>query len=949
MSVAPAKTLVARFALISFVTVAMGSPLDARRGAAPRMRGSAQPAAVTPEAAASADRSLEYLRRVMDQYHNRFPVYDDVSSPGNHFHEWAKIPGESAPVTMNGTWTTDPHSGASAIRCAFARTGAPFDYGGFYLLNGTLTGHDVSPRANFGDVPNAGINLSGAVRLTFWARGAVGGEQVEFFVAGVGRNAEFGDPTSSFPDSSPRRPAYGIATPLTTSWQQFTIDLAGMDLSYLLGGFAWVAKSDRNPNGAVFYVDDIQYELGPDRLGQRLNEPRFLRSYTTLALQPDPFDNVADGDIDFVFRNLAFTYDNALAILAFLADGSPDSVRRARLIGDAFVYATQHDRTFNDNRACTAPVNVLSPDGARLRSAYAAGDIALPPGWTPNDRASTVPIPGFFVEATQTFYEVEQQAIDVGNTAWAINALRGLYQQTGQAPYLDTACKLANFIHGFRSESGAYPGFTGGVDTPETTPVLRTWASSEHNLDVHAVMSGLYGISGDVRWQQDAAHAAAFVESMWDAGRGCYLAGTTDPNTRDTAAGHLPVDVQAWSVLSLPNGGPHATVLDCTDANHLNTHDGYTGVDFNDDKDGVWLEGTAQVAVADARRGRGAAADALLVQLRLAQQTDPGGDTFGLVAAGHDGLSTGFLTAALQPFKYFRRLHVGATAWNLLAQLNANPYYSRTLTISTTGTGTVTRPAAAAACPPACASAWIDGASFALTAVAASGWVLGQWGGDCSGTGSVCTVTMTADRTVSAAFGIPAVITTQPVGQTVAVGSSATLQATASGTPSARYQWYRGPAGRTDRPIAGATSPNFTSPPLAMSTDYWVRASNGFGPDADSSTASILVAFADDALNPGSSMIRAAHIAELRARIDALRVTYGLAPYPWTDPTLAAGSTLVRGAHIAQLRNALSDAYTAAHLTPPTYTDPGLGVGTTIKAAHLGELRTAVRTLEELT
>jgi hypothetical protein len=43
--------------------------------------------------------------------------------------------------------------------------------------------------------------------------------------------------------------------------------------------------------------------------------------------------------------------------------------------------------------------------------------------------------------------------------------------------------------------------------------------------------------------------------------------------------------------------------------------------------------------------------------------------------ASHDGLSTGFDTAGGDPFKYFRRLHVGATAWNVFAQMGFNPYY----------------------------------------------------------------------------------------------------------------------------------------------------------------------------------------------------------------------------------------------------------------------------------
>lgn len=59
--------------------------------------------------------------------------------------------------------------------------------------------------------------------------------------------------------------------------------------------------------------------------------------------------------------------------------------RRARLIADAFVYAAEHDRRFDDGR---------------LRSTYSAGDIALPPGWMPNNRAGTAPVAAFQHRAT---------------------------------------------------------------------------------------------------------------------------------------------------------------------------------------------------------------------------------------------------------------------------------------------------------------------------------------------------------------------------------------------------------------------------------------------------------------------------------------------------------------------------------------------------------------------
>ena len=94
-----------------------------------------------------------------------------------------------------------------------------------------------------------------------------------------------------------------------------------------------VADSTHNPDGAVFFLDDIQFELSASARAKRLDQPRFLRSYTTLPLQPDPFDAVKDGDLDFVLRNLAFTYDKTIEVLHDALNGARLE-RNARI--DAF-------------------------------------------------------------------------------------------------------------------------------------------------------------------------------------------------------------------------------------------------------------------------------------------------------------------------------------------------------------------------------------------------------------------------------------------------------------------------------------------------------------------------------------------------------------------------------------------------------------------------------------
>jgi len=639
----------------------------------------------------SASLSVEHLRRVMDEFHNRIPVYDDISSPGNRFHARGQLPDQFSQVAINGSWTNNPHSGATCIRCSFTRVGDNF--GGFYFMNGILLGPNApppllpnAPAPYFGGatIPGTsiavtdftGLNLDGASALTFWARGEYGDELIEFFMGGVGR-----DPIEPYPDSTPRYPPVGTAFVLTKEWQKFTLDLSGLNLTNIMGGFGWVANAPNNPNGAIFYLDDIQYELSPIRLEQRLNEPRFLRSFLTKPVQPSVTDSNRDDDLDFVLRNTAFLYDNAVALEAFLADGEPDSLRRARLIGDAMVYASWNDRTYVDGR---------------LRTAYAAGDIALPPGWEPNGKKGTVPVPGFYLEEGQSFFEVENRDIDTGNNAWAMLSLLALYERVGGDQYLAAARRVGRFIETFRDNEGLYQGFRGGIWSAETvSPTNRAFASTEHNLDVIGAFTRMFRITGEAEWADGAEHARGFVETMWDSSIGCYRPGTneTDPETRNESPLQLPLDTQSWNVLARPEALTlHPQLLNCAEQNHRNIHDGLSGYDFNGDKDGVWLEGTAQMAVAYVTSQQLANADNLLATLRAAQQMPPPiGDGLGIVAASHDAVSSGFFDSFGFPIKLFRRPHVGATAWNVFAQLGFNPYYQSvsgpriTLSISTNG------------------------------------------------------------------------------------------------------------------------------------------------------------------------------------------------------------------------------------------------------------------------
>jgi len=87
---------------------------------------------------------------------------------------------------------------------------------------------------------------------------------------------------------------------------------------------------------------------------------------------------------------------------------------------------------------------------------------------------------------------------------------------------------------------------------------------------------------------------------------------------------------------------------------------------------------------------------------------------------------------------------------------------------------------------------------------------------------------------------IPAapLITSQPPSETIPGGTTTILTTSASGVPTPTFQWYQGTSPDTSNPVTGATTSSFTTPALATTTSYWVRATNTQG-SADSATAVI--------------------------------------------------------------------------------------------------------------
>jgi len=395
-------------------------------------------------------------------------------------------------------------------------------------------------------------------------------------------------------------------------------------------------------------------------------------AYPTLNTGPRLAQSYTD---ELGLFSTAFVYDNALAICALLADGRRSSVETARVIGDGLVFAQEHDPDHADGR---------------LRQGYNVGP------YTFYDGAAQ---PDGFVRAdghANVGWQFGFLGTAVGDMAWPGIALLQLHGATHDPRYRDAAVRIGEWITATTWSTAPLGGFSFGVDGANQ-PVPN--GSTEHNVDCVAFFTMLRRVTGDRRWTDAAEHALAFVDRMWEPAQGWFWTGTNDgvEINRDP----VPLDPATWSRLAIRErrydgaldwAGAALAVTDDAGAPTSQLPDGerVSGVTFSTASpassaqyngitvhpQGVWLEGTAQLATALVdrdRRGDRQQAQALLAQVRHAQdvlgagQRLGGVEVDGGVVAASSLLDTGF------GFGYFQVQHVGATSWFLLASTGSNP------------------------------------------------------------------------------------------------------------------------------------------------------------------------------------------------------------------------------------------------------------------------------------
>jgi hypothetical protein len=359
------------------------------------------------------------------------------------------------------------------------------------------------------------------------------------------------------------------------------------------------------------------------------NAPVFLRSYDG--------ESGAGEVTDPSQRTAAYTYDNALAVIALLAcDKRVEALR----VGEALRLASMRD--------------------TRLRNAYRAGAVGekiLPNGW-------------WDVKENRWAEDAYQDGTATGVVGWTVLAMLGLFDATHEPRWLDAATRLATWAVTNTADARGAGGFSGGIDGFDAHPLKLGWKSTEQNIDLLAVFSWLARVQPAGDWKKYTDAARSFVDVQWDRASGHFWIGALADGVtvnRDSSG----LDVQLWAQL-LPQAAPDwQRALAYVER----AHGVAGGFDFNDDRDGLWLEGTAQAALTYRRLGREADAQKLFATL------DAQFSTGGLVYATREprittGLAIG-ATSASADFYYYRRPHLGATAWAALAALNRNPFIAR--------------------------------------------------------------------------------------------------------------------------------------------------------------------------------------------------------------------------------------------------------------------------------
>ena len=109
------------------------------------------------------ENAYSHLYEVMDKYNEFFDVYTDGDAAGNQYIPSGWM-GDWGDITFNGSYTTDPHSGANCIKINYA---ADFYANNQYVPSGWMGDwDDITFNDSYTTDPHSGAN---SIKITYSA------------------------------------------------------------------------------------------------------------------------------------------------------------------------------------------------------------------------------------------------------------------------------------------------------------------------------------------------------------------------------------------------------------------------------------------------------------------------------------------------------------------------------------------------------------------------------------------------------------------------------------------------------------------------------------------------------------------------------------------------------------------------------------------------------------
>ena len=394
---------------------------------------------------------------------------------------------------------------------------------------------------------------------------------------------------------------------------------------------------------------DVPYAIGEPIQGYRTEKQAAVSALSTRLAET----KAAAGNLPVLIRsydtyslylyNSAYTYDNALAAMAFISEGRTSD---AEELLDAFVYVVDHDR--------------YQP--GRIRKAYAADTV-----YYYND-GDSVKLPGWWDYSASLWREDPTQVgSNVGDTSYAALALLQYDRVYNTDKYLPTAKKLMDWVINDCKKSG--DGFIAGYEGWPENGGAKTlnYKVLEHNLDAFSSFSRLYEVTGEEKYKSAADSALRFIKSMYNSEKGYFFTGTLDDGVTVNKS-VLPLDAQVWNAMALKEEfEPYTAALDTVRS--LKTPEGAYPFCKENKNGGFWCEGSAFTALMYKERGEydeySDTMDALCA-VQLENGLFP--------AATVDNLSTGIILSNGDPWEYNQDPHIAPTAWFVMAVNSFDPY-----------------------------------------------------------------------------------------------------------------------------------------------------------------------------------------------------------------------------------------------------------------------------------